>query len=284
MIPKFINLLRRGKPLLLHGDGQHTRRYLYAGDAAEAFDTILHKGEIGETYNVDSKDEISNLQLAEKLIGLFGMTDSGNWIQYTRDRKFNDRRYAVDGSKLEKLGWKQRTSFDAALQVTVDWYGKFAGWFGDIEGVLTAHPVVKGDHVVQPVGNSQLGVGQETKIDHSAKKLDAADAFAKRDIFGVYAAKLQQSGGQDTNDDAFDRFTKELDAAYALARKEVSATYAAKLQQVDGQETKAGALHSCVKDRDAPGKSKAVPAANIGSNGGSQNGNKKRKADKISYE
>ena len=96
MIPKFINLLRRGKPLLLHGDGQHTRRYLYAGDAAEAFDTILHKGELGQTYNVDSQDEVSNLQLAEKLLGLFGLADArASWIQHTRDRKFNDRRYAV---------------------------------------------------------------------------------------------------------------------------------------------------------------------------------------------
>jgi hypothetical protein len=144
-------LLRRGKPLLLHGDGQHTRRYLYAGDAAEAFDTILHKGEIGQAYNVDSQDEISNIQLAEKLLGLFGKTDVKAWIQHTHDRKFNDRRYAVDGSKLHALGWKQRTRFEDALQATVDWYGKFSGWFGDIEGVLTAHPVVKGDHVAEQI-------------------------------------------------------------------------------------------------------------------------------------
>ena len=224
MIPKFINLLRRRKPLLLHGDGQHTRRYLYAGDAVEAFDTILHKGEIGETYNVDSQDEISNVQLAKKLLGLFGLTDSGEWIQYTRDRKFNDRRYAVDGSKLHELGWKQRTRFDAALQMTVDWYGKFAGWFGDIEGVLTAHPVVKGDHVVQPaVVSLQQAGGQETK---------ALDGF-----------EIEAKAG------ALDGFVKEADAAEALGKKR-----------------------------------KAIPAADVASNGGSQNGGKKRKADRISSE
>nr|OQO25500.1 hypothetical protein B0A51_04704 [Rachicladosporium sp. CCFEE 5018] len=147
VIPKFINLLRRQMPLLLHGDGQHTRQYLYAGDAAEAFDTILHKGEIGQTYNVDSRDEISNIGLAEKLLDLFGLTDKSIWIQHTHDRKFNDRRYAVDGKKLRQLGWEQRTKFEDALAATVDWYGKFENWFGDIEGVLTAHPVVEGDHV-----------------------------------------------------------------------------------------------------------------------------------------
>jgi hypothetical protein len=52
---------------------------------------------------------------------------------------------------LHALGWKQRTRFEDALQVTVDWYGKFSGWFGDIEGVLTAHPVVKGDHVAEQI-------------------------------------------------------------------------------------------------------------------------------------
>jgi hypothetical protein len=173
VIPKFISLLRRGRPLLLHGDGQHSRRYLYAGDAAEAFDTILHKGEIGQTYNVDSRDEVSNLQLAEKLLGLFDLTDKAAWILHTRDRKFNDRRYAVDGSKLQSLGWKQRTSFDAALRMTVDWYGKFANWFGDIEGVLTAHPVVKGDHVVQPAGVVSVSVPLADGHEATAGALDA---------------------------------------------------------------------------------------------------------------
>ena len=150
--------------MLLHGDGQHTRRYLYAGDAAEAFDTILHKGEIGQTYNVDSQDEISNMQLAEKLLGLFGLTDVKAWVQHTRDRKFNDRRYAVDGSKLHKLGWKQRTKFETALEATVDWYGRFSGWFGDIEGVLTAHPVIKGDHVAeQGEASIKSGIDQDVK-------------------------------------------------------------------------------------------------------------------------
>jgi hypothetical protein len=121
---------------------------LYAGDAAEAFDTILHQGEMGQIYNVDSRDEISNIQLAEKLLGIFGLKDKQAWIQHTHDRKFNDRRYAVDGSKLRKLGWEQRTSFDDALASTVEWYEKCEGWFGEIESVLTAHPVVVGDHVV----------------------------------------------------------------------------------------------------------------------------------------
>lgn len=186
-------------PLLLHGDGQHTRRYLYAGDAAEAFDTILHKGEIGQIYNVDSKDEVSNMQLAENLLGLFGLTDKATWIQHTHDRKFNDRRYAVDGSKLRRLGWEQRTKFEDALRATVDWYGKFEGWFGDIEGVLTAHPVVQGDHVVPSAVTASLAKMSKVQAGlevHAGAAVDEEYACA---IDGVLVKVEEHANGKDGN-------------------------------------------------------------------------------------
>lgn len=186
-------------PLLLHGDGQHTRRYLYAGDAAEAFDTILHKGEIGQIYNVDSKDEVSNMQLAENLLSLFGLTDKTTWIQHTHDRKFNDRRYAVDGSKLRKLGWEQRSKFEDALRATVDWYGKFEGWFGDIEGVLTAHPVVQGDHVVPTAVNTALAKMSNVQAGlevHAGAALETDDAQA---LDGILVGVEKHANGKTGN-------------------------------------------------------------------------------------
>ena len=151
IIPKFTSLLQRKMPLFLHGDGEHTRRYLYAGDAADAFDTILHRGEIGQTYNVDSRDELSNLKVAQKLLAMFGLQDTASYIQYTRDRQFNDRRYAVDGTKLRNLGWKQSVSLEEGLAATVDWYSRFSSWWGPIDNtLLSAFPVVRGDHVVPP--------------------------------------------------------------------------------------------------------------------------------------
>lgn len=173
MIPKFINLLRRNRPLLLHGDGLHTRRYLYAGDAAEAFDTILHRGSMGEIYNVDSEYEHSNIEVAKQLLKAFGITDFAGWIQHADDRAFNDRRYAVDGTKLRKLGWIQRTSFEEALAATVDWYNRFPTWWGDIEGVLSAHPVVRGDHIVsldgRPAGQQAVEVDVGAQDDREAE-------------------------------------------------------------------------------------------------------------------
>ena len=138
-------------PLFIHGDGKHTRRFLYAGDAASAFDTILHKGEIGQIYNVDSRDEVSNLELARKLLNMFELSDTEAWIQHTRDRPFNDRRYAVDGTKLRKLGWTQSVPFEQGITATVDWYCKFSGWWGPIDNtLLSPFPVVQDGHVVGP--------------------------------------------------------------------------------------------------------------------------------------
>jgi hypothetical protein len=131
---------------VLHGDGTNTRRYLYAGDAADAFDTILHKGQIGEIYNVDSRDEISNLDLSMKLLSHFDIPvgSASTRIHYTKDRPFNDKRYAIDATKLRTLGWEQKTSFEEGLKITVDWYREFGrAWWGDVKGVLTPFPVVR---------------------------------------------------------------------------------------------------------------------------------------------
>jgi dTDP-glucose 4,6-dehydratase len=144
IIPKFASLLERRKKLIIHGDGLNTRRYLYAGDAADAFDTILHQGGVGEIYNVGSRDEVSNVKLAEMMLGLFGREGDEEAIQYVKDRPFNDKRYAVDATKLRGLGWEQKTGFEDGLKLTVEWYRRFGKtWWGDVESVLTAFPEVR---------------------------------------------------------------------------------------------------------------------------------------------
>ncbi|KAF4949929.1 hypothetical protein FGADI_8530 [Fusarium gaditjirri] len=146
IIPKFISLLHRGQPVILHGDGSPTRRYLFAGDAADAFDTILHKGEIGQVYNIGSSDEISNLELCQIILAGMGIdardkSEFQRWVKYTHDRPFNDQRYAVDATKLKMLGWTQKTSFEQGFRSTIDWYKHYGDkWWGDISPVLTPFP------------------------------------------------------------------------------------------------------------------------------------------------
>jgi dTDP-D-glucose 4,6-dehydratase len=146
-------LLQRQQKLLLHGDGSPTRRYLYAGDIVDALDTILHKGNIGQIYNIASKDEISNTGICHRLLDIFDFprstpTEFAQRVEHTEDRPFNDQRYATDGSKLTALGWQPKMSFEEGLQITVDWYRRFGEvWWGDISRVLTSFPVVAGNEI-----------------------------------------------------------------------------------------------------------------------------------------
>ncbi|KAK3399099.1 hypothetical protein B0T20DRAFT_191040 [Sordaria brevicollis] len=210
IIPKFACLLARGKPVVLHGDGSPTRRYLYAGDAADAFDTILHKGQLGEIYNVGSYDEISNLSLCHKLLAemdiisprsppsspAYNYTTSpppsstsseqeeiDRWIKYTHDRPFNDHRYAVDGTKLRNLGWEPQTSFEEGLRITVDWYRRFGErWWGNITNVLTPFPTTAGyeDEVLEDEGAE---MGNEPATSRFAKEGPSVSVSEKTSEF-----------------------------------------------------------------------------------------------------
>jgi len=116
-----------GSQLTLQGDGTHTRRFLYAGDAADAIDTILHKGVDNEIYNIDSRYEVQNREVAAYILELFGrdpVSEFNKCVRWIPDRPFNDNDYCVDGSKLNALGWKQRVDFQSGLAMTVEWYKK----------------------------------------------------------------------------------------------------------------------------------------------------------------
>jgi len=143
VIPKFILLLQQGMKCCIHGDGSHTRRYVHGSDVADAVDLILHKGVVGETYNIGTDFEISNRDLAQQLIRLMDKEgDESDYIELVQDRAFNDRRYAIDSTKLRQMGWNPQISFEQGLRETADWYTKHGrDWWGNISHVLVPHPV-----------------------------------------------------------------------------------------------------------------------------------------------
>ncbi|PGH15146.1 dTDP-glucose 4,6-dehydratase [Polytolypa hystricis UAMH7299] len=150
LIPKFASRLDRGRPLTLHGDGKHRRRYLFAGDAVNAIDTVLHKGQPGETYNMGSVDEVSNLELARMMLEEFGIGEelAAKWIKHTKDRPFNDSRYAINSEKLQKLGWRPQVPFAQGLRMTIQWYRSVGrAWWGDVEEALGLIPEENGKTV-----------------------------------------------------------------------------------------------------------------------------------------
>lgn len=139
LIPKFILLAMRGKTLPIHGDGSNVRSYLYCEDVAEAFEVILHKGEVGHVYNIGTKKERRVIDVATDMCKLFNM-DPDKSIQFVENRPFNDQRYFLDDQKLKNLGWSERTTWEEGLKKTMEWYTGNPDWWGDVSGALLPHP------------------------------------------------------------------------------------------------------------------------------------------------
>lgn len=139
LIPKFILLAMKGQPLPIHGDGSNVRSYLYCEDVAEAFEVILHKGEVGHVYNIGTKKERRVIDVAKEICRLFKM-DPDTHIKFVENRPFNDQRYFLDDQKLKNLGWFERTIWEEGLRKTMEWYVSNPDWWGDVSGALLPHP------------------------------------------------------------------------------------------------------------------------------------------------
>lgn len=126
-IPLFITNLLEDKKVPLYGDGLNRRDWIYALDNCGALDCILHKGKIGEIYNIGAGNEIPNIVLTKKILKLMKVPQT--FIHYVKDRPGHDRRYALCCRKVQSLGWKPKFSFHEAIGLTVGWYKKNQGWW-----------------------------------------------------------------------------------------------------------------------------------------------------------
>ncbi len=135
LIPLSINNILKNKPLPIYGKGENVRDWLYVIDHASAIDTILHKGKIGETYNIGGHNEWTNINLIRLLCKMMdeklGREKGTNekLISFVTDRAGHDLRYAIDATKLkEELGWMPSLQFEEGLSKTVDWYLENSEW------------------------------------------------------------------------------------------------------------------------------------------------------------
>ena len=71
LVPLFINNIINNNPLPVFGNGKNIRDWLYVEDHVSAIDKIFHDGKIGETYNIGSKNEITNIQIANLICNYF---------------------------------------------------------------------------------------------------------------------------------------------------------------------------------------------------------------------
>ncbi|XP_063160727.1 dTDP-D-glucose 4,6-dehydratase isoform X2 [Candoia aspera] len=133
VIPKFISLLQQNRKCCIHGSGLQKRNFLYASDVAEAFLTILKKGQPGEIYNIGTGFAMSITQLAKELIHLIKNTSSEAeieyWMDYVKDRPTNDMGYPMNSGKMYSLGWKPKVSWKEGIKKTIEWYQEnFHNW------------------------------------------------------------------------------------------------------------------------------------------------------------
>ena len=146
LVPKLILLARRGAKLPIHGSGESRRSFLHVDDVKEAYDLILHKGVVGEVYNIGTQRERRVLDVAEDVCALGGL-DPAVHVEHVADRRYNDRRYFISDAKVRGLGWSPRVDWPEGLRRTYEWYAetdlsKF--WRSrDIEEALKPHPTFR---------------------------------------------------------------------------------------------------------------------------------------------
>ncbi len=122
VIPLFITNLLQNKKVPLYVQGLNIRDWIYVDDNCRAIDLIMHKGKAGETYNIAAGNYLTNMALTKKILSQMGRSSS--MIKHVKDRPGHDFRYAINCSKIKKLGFRPQVSFDRGLALTIDWYTK----------------------------------------------------------------------------------------------------------------------------------------------------------------
>lgn len=127
VIPLFVTNLLDGLKVPLYGDGGNVRDWLFVEDNVAAVDLVRRRGVVGEVYNIGAHNELTNVDLTNRLLALCGRDQS--YIERVTDRPGHDRRYSITTDKIAALGWSTRWSLDDALAATVDWYRANRAWW-----------------------------------------------------------------------------------------------------------------------------------------------------------
>jgi dTDP-glucose 4,6-dehydratase len=127
LVPVLITNAIDDKPLPLYNDGSALRDFLFVEDHCRAIDLVLHEAPVSEVYNVGTGSETSGKQMANEILDILGKPKS--LIQYVKDRPGHDYRYALDTSRVKKLGWQPEVGLRDGLRKTVNWYRRNEGWW-----------------------------------------------------------------------------------------------------------------------------------------------------------
>lgn len=131
LIPLMIANCLNDKPLPVYGEGLNVHDWLYVEDHCRAIDLIIHKGHVGEVYNVGGHNEMRNIDIVKLICHELGKPES--LITHVTDRKGHDMRYAIDPTKIHnELGWLPETKFEDGIVKTIKWYLEHRDWWEEI--------------------------------------------------------------------------------------------------------------------------------------------------------
>jgi dTDP-glucose 4,6-dehydratase len=131
VIPLFVTNAIDDIPVPLYGDGRNVRDWLHVDDHCRAIDLIIERGTNGEVYNIGGGNDIANIDLTHRILAELGKPLS--LIKPVADRPGHDRRYCLDTTKLQGLGWAPQTGFVEGLRDTVAWYSRNEWWWRPIK-------------------------------------------------------------------------------------------------------------------------------------------------------
>ena len=121
LIPLMIANAINNTSLPVYGDGMNIRDWLHVKDHCSAIDEVLHRGKIGEVYNIGGNNEKPNIEIVRLILQNLGKPES--LVAYVKDRPGHDRRYAIDSSKIQhELGWTPSYTFERGIAETIKWY------------------------------------------------------------------------------------------------------------------------------------------------------------------
>ena len=104
------------------------RRNNYLCMEMVSIDLVLHKGRIGEVYNIGANNERTNISIVKNILKVLGKDE--RLICYVEDRLGHDLRYAIDASKIrEQLGWEPKYNFEEGIEKTIKWYLDNKEWW-----------------------------------------------------------------------------------------------------------------------------------------------------------
>lgn len=149
LIPLMIGNVLELKNLPIYGDGMQIRDWLHVKDHCSGIDTVLHKGRVGEVYNIGGNNEKANIQIVDLILanlkekltkGTYeGITTDPEKISddlkiHVEDRLGHDRRYAIDNTKITtELGWAPSYTFEQGIVETIEWYLNHQDWMKQVK-------------------------------------------------------------------------------------------------------------------------------------------------------